>query len=146
MGGDHVVDTSQRMEQSLGLGPSSVPLVYLGRYTAHENKRVGWCLAEDHPELSKASLYGTRTLATIARIGAIFYTPARGPGRTTRSSIPIVINEWYKARVPGSERAWLGGTARSLDLRVHDGLGGRTTCSRIAKPATIRRASSTDLS
>jgi hypothetical protein len=95
-GRDHVIDT-YKLSKSLGLGPQGVPLVYWGKYTAHDNNRDGMVLSQRLTQnYIKSFLYWHPTIAHDLHESVPFLYTSTGTGPYNEEFDPIVINEWYQ--------------------------------------------------
>jgi hypothetical protein len=95
-GRDHVVDT-YALSKSLGLGPTGVPLVYWGRYAAHDNNRDGMVLSQRLTQnYLKTFLEWHPTIGHDLHESVPFLYTSTGTGPYNEEFDPIVINEWYQ--------------------------------------------------
>ena len=122
-GRDRVVDPFAE-SRALKLGPYGVPLVYWGKYTAHDNNRDGMVLSQ---KLTQNFVKGFLSLAPdhrarSARVGAVPLHEHRH-GAVQRRVRPDRDRRAVHARVPGDDRAHSPRTARRVDARLLRWLG-----------------------
>jgi len=86
-GRDREVDVVKE-SLALKLGDNRIPLIYWGKYTAHDNNRDGMVMSQNLTRISCADFStGTRPSRTICTNRFPSSTPARAPARTTMSTI-----------------------------------------------------------
>ncbi len=95
-GRDRVVDAI-KLSRALKLGPSSVPLVYWGRYTAHDNNRDGMVASQKLTQNFLNGFLHWRPIATHDLHESVpFLYTSTGTGPYNDEFDPIVINEWHQ--------------------------------------------------
>jgi hypothetical protein len=95
-GRDHVVDTYAQ-SKALRLGPRGVPLVYWGRYVAHDNNRDGMVLSQKLTQhYMKSFLEWRPTIGHDLHESVPFLYTSTGTGPYNEEFDPIVVNEWYQ--------------------------------------------------
>jgi hypothetical protein len=93
-GRDRRVDTYQ-LSKSLGLGPNGVPLVYWGKYTAHDNNRDAMVLSQKLTQaVATGFLHWRPTVAHDLHESVPFLYTSTGTGPYNDEYDPIVVNEW----------------------------------------------------
>jgi hypothetical protein len=79
----------------LGLGPSGIPLLYWGRYTAHDNNRDAIVLSQKLTQnVMKTYLYWRPTVLHDLHESVPFLYISTGTGPYNDEYDPIVIEEW----------------------------------------------------
>ena len=94
-GRDRIVDTYGE-SQRLGLGPQGVPLLYWGRYTAHDNNRDAIVLSQKLTQNVMATfLHWKPTVVHDLHESVPFLYTSTGTGPYNDEYDPIVIDEWH---------------------------------------------------
>ncbi|MEO6529077.1 MAG: M14 family zinc carboxypeptidase [Gemmatimonadaceae bacterium] len=94
-GRDKVVDV-YRQAKSLGLGPRTGPLVYWGRYTAHDNNRDGMVLSQKLSQnYMRTFLHWRPTVGHDLHESVPFLYTSTGTGPYNDEFDPIVVDEWH---------------------------------------------------
>ncbi|MEO8192777.1 MAG: M14 family zinc carboxypeptidase [Gemmatimonadales bacterium] len=94
-GRDRMVD-ADKLARALKLGPGGVPLIYWGKYTAHDNNRDGMVLSQ---KLSKnvmaAFLRWKPVVVHDLHESVPFLYTSTGTGPYNDEYDPIVVDEWH---------------------------------------------------
>ncbi|MEO6865326.1 MAG: M14 family zinc carboxypeptidase [Gemmatimonadaceae bacterium] len=94
-GRDRVVDTYGE-SQRLGLGPQGVPLLYWGKYIAHDNNRDAIVLSQKLTQNVMATfLHWKPTVVHDLHESVPFLYTSTGTGPYNDEYDPIVIDEWH---------------------------------------------------
>ena len=94
-GRDRIVDTYGE-SQRLGLGPQGVPLLYWGKYTAHDNNRDAIVLSQKLTQNVMATfLHWKPTVVHDLHESVPFLYTSTGTGPYNDEYDPIVIDEWH---------------------------------------------------
>ena len=94
-GRDRVVDVI-KLSQSLKLGSNSVPLIYWGKYTAHDNNRDGMVMSQNLTKnFLRGFLYWHPTVVHDLHESVPFLYASTGTGPYNDEFDPIVVNEWH---------------------------------------------------
>ena len=95
-GRDRVVD-SYKLSKELKVGPLNVPLVYWGRYTAHDNNRDGMVLSQKLTQnYSRGFFYWHPVVGHDLHESVPFLYTSTGTGPYNEEFDPIVVNEWHQ--------------------------------------------------
>jgi hypothetical protein len=82
--------------QRLGLGPQGVPLLYWGKYTAHDNNRDAIVVSQKLTQnVMSAYLYWKPTVLHDLHESVPFLYTSTGTGPYNDEYDPIVIDEWH---------------------------------------------------
>lgn len=93
-GRDRVVDLYAQSRR-LGLGPNNSPLVYWGKYTAHDNNRDAMVLSQRLTQaFSDGFLHWRPTVAHDLHESVPFLYTSTGTGPYNDEYDPIVVSEW----------------------------------------------------
>jgi hypothetical protein len=93
-GRDRVVDLYAQARR-LGLGPTGSPLVYWGKYTAHDNNRDAMVLSQRLTQaFSDGFLHWRPTVAHDLHESVPFLYTSTGTGPYNDEYDPIVVSEW----------------------------------------------------
>jgi hypothetical protein len=94
-GRDRMVD-ADKMARELKLGPGGVPLVYWGKYTAHDNNRDAIVLSQKLTQnVVKGFLYWKPVVLHDLHESVPFLYTSTGTGPYNDEYDPIVIDEWH---------------------------------------------------
>src|SRR5215218_9176492 len=94
-GRDKAVDVYHQAK-ALGLGPRGVPLIYWGRYTAHDNNRDGMVLSQKLSQnYMRTFLHWRPTIGHDLHESVPFLYTSTGTGPYNDEYDPIVVNEWH---------------------------------------------------
>ena len=94
-GRDRVVDL-YKLSRNLGLGPNNIPLIYWGKYTAHDNNRDGMVLSQKLSQnVMNAFLRWKPVVVHDLHESVPFLYTSTGTGPYNDEYDPIVINEWH---------------------------------------------------
>jgi len=94
-GRDRVVDVV-KLSQSLKLGSNSVPLIYWGKYTAHDNNRDGMVMSQNLTRnFLRGFLYWHPTVVHDLHESVPFLYTSTGTGPYNDEYDPIVVDEWH---------------------------------------------------
>lgn len=94
-GRDRVVDL-YKLSRSLGLGPNNIPLIYWGKYTAHDNNRDGMVLSQKLSQNVMAAFLRWKPVVVHDLHESVpFLYTSTGTGPYNDEYDPIVINEWH---------------------------------------------------
>ena len=94
-GRDRMVDADKEA-RDLKLGPGGVPLVYWGKYTAHDNNRDGMVLSQKlSPNVMNAFLQWKPVVVHDLHESVPFLYTSTGTGPYNDEYDPIVIDEWH---------------------------------------------------
>ena len=94
-GRDRMVDID-RMARELKLGPGGVPLVYWGKYTAHDNNRDGMVLSQKLSQNVMAAFLRWKPVVVHDLHESVpFLYTSTGTGPYNDEYDPIVIDEWH---------------------------------------------------
>jgi hypothetical protein len=95
-GRDRMVD-AYRLSRSLKLGPRGVPLVYWGKYTAHDNNRDGMVLSQKLTRnVMKGFLHWRPVIMHDLHESVPFLYTSTGTGPYNEQFDPIVVDEWHQ--------------------------------------------------
>jgi hypothetical protein len=95
-GRDRVVDT-YKLSKELKVGPLNVPLVYWGRYTAHDNNRDGMVLSQKLTQnYIKGFFFWHPVVGHDLHESVPFLYTSTGTGPYNEEFDPIVVNEWHQ--------------------------------------------------
>ena len=94
-GRDRMVDADKEARQ-LKLGPGGVPLIYWGKYTAHDNNRDGIVLSQKLSQNIMAAFLRWKPVVVhdLHESVAFLYT-STGTGPYNDEYDPIVVDEWH---------------------------------------------------
>ncbi len=94
-GRDRVVDADKEARQ-LKLGPGGVPLIYWGKYTAHDNNRDGIVLSQKLTQnIMAAFLQWKPVVVHDLHESVPFLYTSTGTGPYNDEYDPIVVDEWH---------------------------------------------------
>ena len=94
-GRDRMVDID-RMARELKVGPGGIPLVYWGKYTAHDNNRDGMVLSQKLSQnVMNAFLRWKPVVVHDLHESVPFLYTSTGTGPYNDEYDPIVIDEWH---------------------------------------------------
>jgi hypothetical protein len=94
-GRDKMVD-AYRQSKALGLGPLGVPLIYWGKYTAHDNNRDGMVLSQKlSRNYMRTFLNWHPTIGHDLHESVPFLYTSTGTGPYNDEFDPIVVDEWH---------------------------------------------------
>lgn len=94
-GRDKMVD-AYRQAKALGLGPRGVPLIYWGKYTAHDNNRDGMVLSQKLSQnYMRTFLHWHPTIGHDLHESVPFLYTSTGTGPYNEEFDPIVVDEWH---------------------------------------------------
>jgi hypothetical protein len=94
-GRDRVVDL-YKLSRNLGLGPNNIPLIYWGKYTAHDNNRDGMVLSQKLSQnVMNAFLRWKPVVVHDLHESVPFLYTSTGTGPYNDEYDPIVIDEWH---------------------------------------------------
>ena len=94
-GRDRVVDL-YKLSRDLGLGPNNIPLIYWGKYTAHDNNRDAIVLSQKLTQnVIGAFLRWKPVVVHDLHESVPFLYTSTGTGPYNDEYDPIVINEWH---------------------------------------------------
>ncbi len=94
-GRDRMVDADKEARQ-LKLGPGGVPLVYWGKYTAHDNNRDGIVLSQKLTQnVMAAFLHWKPVVVHDLHESVPFLYTSTGTGPYNDEYDPIVVDEWH---------------------------------------------------
>ena len=94
-GRDRMVDID-RLARELKLGPGGVPLVYWGKYTAHDNNRDGMVLSQKLSQNVMAAFLKWKPVVVHDLHESVpFLYTSTGTGPYNDEYDPIVIDEWH---------------------------------------------------
>ena len=94
-GRDRMVDID-RLARELKLGPGGVPLVYWGKYTAHDNNRDGMVLSQKLSQNVMAAFLKWKPVVVHDLHESVpFLYTSTGTGPYNEEYDPIVIDEWH---------------------------------------------------
>ncbi|MEO5903455.1 MAG: M14 family zinc carboxypeptidase, partial [Gemmatimonadaceae bacterium] len=94
-GRDRVVDADKEARQ-LKLGPGGVPLIYWGKYTAHDNNRDGMVLSQKLSQnIMAAFLQWKPVVVHDLHESVPFLYTSTGTGPYNDEYDPIVVDEWH---------------------------------------------------
>ncbi|MDQ3698371.1 MAG: hypothetical protein M3373_10155 [Gemmatimonadota bacterium] len=95
-GRDRMVDVV-KLSRELKLGPSGVPLVYWGKYTAHDNNRDGMVVSQKlTQQFLRGFLHWRPTVTHDLHESIPFLYASTGTGPYNDEFDPIVIHEWHQ--------------------------------------------------
>ena len=95
-GRDRVVDAI-KLSRELKLGPNNVPLIYWGKYTAHDNNRDGMVVSQKLTQSFLAGFLHWKPVATHDLHESVpFLYASTGTGPYNEEFDPIVIHEWHQ--------------------------------------------------
>ena len=95
-GRDRMVD-AYKLARQLKLGSGGVPLVYWGKYTAHDNNRDGMVLSQRlSKQVMAAFLQWKPVVAHDLHESVPFLYSSTGTGPYNDEYDPIVVNEWHQ--------------------------------------------------
>src|SRR5687767_6265915 len=93
-GRDRMVD-ADRQARALKLGPGGTPLVYWGKYTAHDNNRDGMVLSQKLSQnVMSAFLHWKPVVVHDLHESVPFLYTSTGTGPYNEEYDPIVVDEW----------------------------------------------------
>lgn len=94
-GRDRMVD-AYNLSRQLKLGPTGVPLIYWGKYTAHDNNRDGMVLSQKLTQNVVAAFLNWKpVVAHDLHESVPFLYTSTGTGPYNDEYDPIVVNEWH---------------------------------------------------
>ncbi|MEO7501717.1 MAG: M14 family zinc carboxypeptidase [Gemmatimonadaceae bacterium] len=94
-GRDRMVD-ADKQARALQLGPGGVPLIYWGKYTAHDNNRDGMVLSQKLTQNFMAGfLHWKPVVVHDLHESVPFLYTSTGTGPYNDEYDPIVVNEWH---------------------------------------------------
>ncbi len=94
-GRDRMVD-ADKQARSLKLGPGGVPLVYWGKYTAHDNNRDGMVLSQKLSQNVMATFLRWKPIVVHDLHESVpFLYTSTGTGPYNDEYDPIVVDEWH---------------------------------------------------
>ncbi|MEX2110519.1 MAG: M14 family zinc carboxypeptidase [Gemmatimonadaceae bacterium] len=94
-GRDRMVDVN-KLTRQLKLGPQGMPLIYWGKYTAHDNNRDGMVLSQKLTQaVMKAFLHWKPVVLHDLHESVPFLYTSTGTGPYNEEFDPIVIQEWH---------------------------------------------------
>ena len=94
-GRDREVDVV-RESAALKLGPNNIPLIYWGKYTAHDNNRDGMVMSQNLTKnFVRGVLYWHPTVAHDLHESVPFLYTSTGTGPYNDEYDPIVVDEWH---------------------------------------------------
>jgi len=94
-GRDRMVD-ADKQARSLKLGPGGVPLVYWGKYTAHDNNRDGMVLSQKLSQNVMAAFLKWKPVVVHDLHESVpFLYTSTGTGPYNDEYDPIVVDEWH---------------------------------------------------
>jgi len=94
-GRDRMVDADKEA-RALKLGPGGVPLIYWGKYTAHDNNRDGMVLSQKLTQNFMAGfLYWKPVVVHDLHESVPFLYTSTGTGPYNDEYDPIVVDEWH---------------------------------------------------
>jgi hypothetical protein len=94
-GRDRMVDADKEA-RALQLGPGGVPLIYWGKYTAHDNNRDGMVLSQKLTQNFMAGfLHWKPVVVHDLHESVPFLYTSTGTGPYNDEYDPIVVNEWH---------------------------------------------------
>ncbi len=94
-GRDRMVDADKEARQ-LKLGPGGVPLIYWGKYTAHDNNRDGIVLSQKLSQnIMAAFLHWKPVVVHDLHESVPFLYTSTGTGPYNDEYDPIVVDEWH---------------------------------------------------
>ena len=94
-GRDRMVD-ADKLARDLKLGPGGVPLVYWGKYTAHDNNRDGMVLSQKLSQnVMNAFLKWKPVVVHDLHESVPFLYTSTGTGPYNDEYDPIVVDEWH---------------------------------------------------
>ncbi|MBA2708290.1 MAG: hypothetical protein H0U59_10865, partial [Gemmatimonadaceae bacterium] len=95
-GRDRMVD-ADKLARHLKLGPGGVPLIYWGKYTAHDNNRDGMVLSQKLSQnFMSAFLHWKPVVVHDLHESVPFLYTSTGTGPYNDEYDPIVVNEWHQ--------------------------------------------------
>jgi hypothetical protein len=95
-GRDRMVDVIAQ-QRALGLGQNGMPLVYWGKYVAHDNNRDGLVLSlKLSQNVNAGGLYWHPTVLHDLHESVPFLYASTGTGPYNEQFDPIVVNEWHQ--------------------------------------------------
>ncbi|HVF41207.1 MAG TPA: M14 family zinc carboxypeptidase, partial [Gemmatimonadaceae bacterium] len=95
-GRDRMVD-AYKLARQLKLGPGGVPLIYWGKYTAHDNNRDGMVLSQKLSQnFMSAFLHWKPVVVHDLHESVPFLYTSTGTGPYNDEYDPIVVNEWHQ--------------------------------------------------
>lgn len=93
-GRDRMVD-ADRQSRALGIGPGGTPLVYWGKYTAHDNNRDGMVLSQKLSQNVMAAFLRWKPVVVHDLHESVpFLYTSTGTGPYNDEYDPIVVDEW----------------------------------------------------
>jgi hypothetical protein len=94
-GRDRVVDVI-KLSRSLKLGNNNVPLIYWGKYTAHDNNRDGMVMSQNLTKnFLRGFLHWHPTVVHDLHESVPFLYASTGTGPYNDEYDPIVVDEWH---------------------------------------------------
>lgn len=94
-GRDRMVDVN-RLQRHLKVGPQGVPLIYWGKYTAHDNNRDGMVLSQKLTQnVMKGFLHWKPVVLHDLHESVPFLYTSTGTGPYNDEFDPLVIQEWH---------------------------------------------------
>lgn len=94
-GRDREVDVVKE-SAALKLGPNNIPLIYWGKYTAHDNNRDGMVMSQNLTKnFVRGLLYWHPTVAHDLHESVPFLYTSTGTGPYNDEYDPIVVDEWH---------------------------------------------------
>jgi hypothetical protein len=94
-GRDRMVD-ADREARALKLGPGGVPLIYWGKYTAHDNNRDGMVLSQKLSQSVMAAFLRWKPVVVHDLHESVpFLYTSTGTGPYNDEYDPIVVDEWH---------------------------------------------------
>ena len=94
-GRDRMVDADKQAQQ-LKLGPGGVPLIYWGKYTAHDNNRDGIVLSQKLTQNVMATFLRWKPVVVHDLHESVpFLYTSTGTGPYNDEYDPIVVDEWH---------------------------------------------------
>jgi hypothetical protein len=94
-GRDRMVD-ADKLARDLKLGPGGVPLIYWGKYTAHDNNRDGMVLSQKLSQnVMNAFLQWKPVVVHDLHESVPFLYTSTGTGPYNDEYDPIVVDEWH---------------------------------------------------
>ena len=95
-GRDRVVDAI-KLSRHLRIGPNAVPLIYWGKYTAHDNNRDGMVVSQKLTQSFLKGFLHWKPVATHDLHESVpFLYASTGTGPYNDEFDPIVIHEWHQ--------------------------------------------------
>ena len=95
-GRDRMVDVIAQ-QRALGLGQNGMPLVYWGKYVAHDNNRDGLVLSlKLSQHINAGGLYWHPTVLHDLHESVPFLYASTGTGPYNEQFDPIVVDEWHQ--------------------------------------------------